>query len=54
LLASDLEDHQISALATLAATIQVLIPVMMRYEFDKKLVIEPVSTYASGEGRLFG
>ena len=46
LLASDLEDHQISALATLTATIQVLIPVMMRYEFDKKLVIEPVSTPA--------
>ncbi|WP_341864152.1 hypothetical protein [Gymnodinialimonas sp. 57CJ19] len=46
LLASDLEDHQISALATLAATIQVLIPAMTSYKFDKKLVIERVSTPA--------
>lgn len=46
LLASDLEDHQISALATLAATIQVLMPVMIRYEFNKKRVIDPVAASA--------
>jgi hypothetical protein len=47
LLASDLEDHQISALATLAATIQVLLPIMVRYEFEAKRVIDPVVTPAN-------